>query len=219
MIKRNLKEEVAKAAHKLYELELTPGQDSGDVSLRDPETNLVYICPRPNENLAIPNWGVIKADDIVVMDLEGNIKEDNGILATVEAPMHLYIYKARPEVNAIVHSHAEWSSVFAVTGRNIPLALAEQALFLGGEIICAEYGKVGSTQLAENIVKALGTEKNCALLRNHGAVAVGKDMEEAFLNAVFLEKGAKNALFGYLLGGLIEIHPDDILDESLIGQI
>lgn len=216
MIKRSLKEEVAKAAHLFWEKNLTPGQDSGDVSLRDPETNLIYICPRTSETLHIPNWGVITADEIVVVDLDGNIQEDNGILATVEAPMHLYIYKTRPEVNAIVHSHAEWSSVFAVTGKNIPLVLAEQSLFLGGEIICAEYGKVGSIKLAENIVKALGSDKQCALMRNHGAVCVGATMADAFLNADFLEKGAKNALFGSLLGGLIVIAPDEILDESLL---
>jgi len=216
MIKRELKEIVAKAAREFYEHGLTPGQDSGDVSLLDPETKLVYICPRPSETLPIPNWGVTKADDIVVMDLDGNLQEDNGILATVEAPMHLAIYKAREDVKAIVHSHGEWSSVFAITGKKIPLALAEQSLFLGGEVLCAEYGRVGSQLLADNIVKALGKDKNAALMRNHGAVAVGPNMEEAMLNAIFLEKGAKACLFGYLLGGLIEVAPDDILDPSLL---
>jgi len=219
MIKFELKKAVADAAHLFWQKELTPGQDSGDVSLRDPETNLVYICPRPNGSLPIPNWGVIKPEDIVVMDLDGNIQEQNGILATVEAPMHLEIYKARPEANAIVHSHAEWSSVFAITGKNIPLALAEQSLFLGGEIICAEYGRVGSQAIADNVVAALGKNKQCALMRNHGAVCIGKTMEGAFLNSDFLEKGAKTTLFGMILGGVIEIAPDNIIDDSLIGLI
>jgi len=217
MIKRELKELVAKTAREFYANNLTPGQDSGDVSLLDSDTNLVYICPRPNETLPIPNWGVAKADDIVVMDLFGNLQEDNGILATVEAPMHLAIYKARPNVKAIVHSHGEWSSAFAITGKKIPLALAEQSLFLGGEVLCAEYGRVGSKEIADNIVKALGKDKNCALMRNHGAVAVGTSIQGAMLNAIFLEKGAKTCLFGYLLGGLIEVAPDDILDPSLLG--
>lgn len=216
MIKQELKELVASAAREFYEKNLTPGQDSGDVSLLDEETGLVYICPRPNPSLPIPNWGVIKAEHIVVMDLKGNLQEDNGILATVEAPMHLAIYEARHDVKAIVHSHGQWSSVFAITGKNIPLALAEQSLFLGGEVPCAEYGRVGSEKLANNIVKALGKDKNCALMRNHGAVAVGPTMEEAMLNAIFLEKGAQTCLFGYLLGGLIEVDPDDILDPSLL---
>jgi L-fuculose-phosphate aldolase len=216
MIKHHLKEEVARATRLFWEKGLTPGQDSGDTSLRDQETGYVYICPRPDDKLKIPNWGVIKADDIAVMDLEGNLLEDNGILATVEAPMHLAIYKARPEINAIIHSHATFSSCFAITGKNIPLALAEQALFLGGEIACAAYGKVGSTELAANIVKALGGGKMAALMRNHGAVCLGKDFEEAFIVSDFLEKGAQTVIYASILGKVIAIDPDDILDESLL---
>ena len=87
---------------------------------------------------------------------EGKLVDDSGLLPTVEAPMHLAIYRARPDVNAIVHSHAVWSSTFAVTGKNIPLILSEQSLRLGGEVICAAYGKVGSEEIARNIVAALG---------------------------------------------------------------
>lgn len=214
-VKPILKEEVAKATRLFWEKQLTPGQDSGDTSLRDAETGYIYICPRPNERLKIPNWGVIKADDIVVIDPNGKIIDGSDLLPTVEAPMHLYIYKARPEINAIVHSHAVWSSTFAVTGKNIPLILAEQSLFLGGEIVCAEYGKVASEQLAKNIVKALGNNKMAALMRNHGAVCIGKDFEEAFIVSDFLEKGAQVALFGNILGKLIVRRSDEILDESL----
>jgi L-ribulose-5-phosphate 4-epimerase len=195
---------------------LTPGNDSGDISIRDIETGYLYICPRPNDNLKIPNWGVAQARDIVVMDCDGNLLEDNGILPTVEAPMHIHIYRARPEINAIVHSHADWSSVFAITGKNIPLVLAEQSLFLGGEVICAEYGKVGSQEIARNIVKALGKTKYAALMQNHGAVCLGHDLEEAFIVSDFLENGAKKTLFGSLLGGLVIREPDEILDESLL---
>lgn len=214
-VKPNLKEEVAKATRLFWEKQLTPGQDSGDTSLRDPETGYIYICPRPDERLKIPNWGVIKADDIVVIDWSGKIIDGVNLLPTVEAPMHLHIYQARPEINAIVHSHAVWSSAFAVTGKNIPLILAEQSLFLGGEVVCAEYGKVASEQLAQNVVKALGKNKMAALMRNHGAVCVGKDFEEAFIVSDFLEKGAQVALFGNILGKLIVRRPDEILDESL----
>lgn len=216
MIKQHLKDELAQAVKLFWEKGLTPGQDSGDISIRDTETGYIYICPRPNESLKIPNWGIIKPEHIVVINLDGQIIEDTGILPTVEAPMHLYIYKARPEINAIIHSHATWSSAFAITGKNIPLVLAEQSLFLGGEVICAEYGKVGSTKLAMNIIKALGNDKMAALMRNHGAVCIGKDLEEAFIVSDFLEKGAQTTLLGSILGELIVKSPDDILDESLL---
>ena len=207
MIKQYLKEEVARSARLFWEKGLTPGNDSGDTSLRDVETGYIYICPRPDERLKISNWGVIKAEDIVVIDMEGRIVVDTGILPTVEAPMHLHIYKARPEINTIVHSHAVWSSAFAVTGRNIPLVLDEQSYVFGGEVVCAEYGKVGSEELAVNIVRALGTNKMAALMQNHGAVCIGKDFEEAFIVSDFLEKCAQTILFGNLLGGLVTLKP------------
>ena len=216
MIEQHFKEELARATRLFWKKELTPGQDSGDLSIRDPETGLIYICPRPNETLMIPNWGVITAEDMVVMDIDGNLMEDSGILATVEAPTHLHIYRARPNVRAIIHSHAVWSSAFAVAGRNIPLVLAEQALFLGGEIICAEYGKVGSEKLAENMTRALGQDKMAVLMRNHGAVCVGESMDEAFIVSDFLEKGAQTTLLAHLIATPIEISPDDILDDSLL---
>jgi len=215
-IKQNLKEEVAAATRLFWEKGLTPGRDAGDISVRDVETGLIYICPRPKPNvLRIPNWGMIKAEHMVVINLEGKVVDNSGLLPTVEAPMHLAIYRARPDVNAIVHSHAIWSSAFAVTGKNIPLILAEQSLRLGGEVVCAAYGKVGSEEIAKNIVAALGKHKMAALMQNHGAVALGVTLEEAFIASDFLEKGAQVAILGGTLGPLIVRKPDEILDESL----
>jgi len=218
-IKQEYKEMIASYAKLFWEKRLTPGMDSGDISFRDQDTGYIYICPRPKENFDIPNWGVLKAENVCVIDLDGNLVEDAGLLPTVEAPMHLHIYKAREETNAIVHSHPLWSSAFAVTGKNIPLSLAEQALFLGGEVICAEYGVVGSEALAQNIVKALGKDKKAALLRNHGSVTIGRDLMEAFVLADFLEHGAQVAIMGSILGKLIEVSPDNILYPSLQGLI
>jgi len=203
MIKQHLKEKVAKAAKIFWEKGLSPGKDAGDLSLKDTETNYIYICPNSSKTFKIPNWGVIKEEHIVVIDIDGNIVEDSGILPTCEAPMHIQIYKARPEINAIIHSHALWSSAFAITGKNIPLILAEQSHFLGGEVICAKYGKVGSEELAQNVVKALGKGKMAALMSNHGAVCLGQNLEEAFIVSDFLEKGAQTAILGSILGDLI----------------
>jgi len=216
MLRQDLREEVARATRLFWEKDLSPGQDSGDTSLRDPETGFIYICPRPKPGvLRIPNWGMIEPKHIVVIDIKGNVQDDSGLEPTVESPMHLAIYKARPDVNAIVHSHAVWSSAYAVTGKNIPLILAEQSLRLGGEVLCAGYGKVGSDELAANIVKALGKNKYAALMMNHGAVCLGGTFEEAFIVSDFLEKGAKVALLGTILGPLITREAGDILDPRL----
>ncbi len=216
MIKRTLKEQVAQATRLFWQKGLSTGRDGGDVSLRDPEAGLIYVGPRTDKNYQIANWGEVKGDDIAVIDEEGKVADaSHGRLPTVEAPMHLLIYRSRPEINAIIHSHAVYSSAFAVTGQNIPLTLAESAVYASGEVICAKYGKVGSRELAENVVMALGKKKKAALLRNHGAVCVGTDLEDAFIVSDFLENTAKVVILGRILGQVIPIKTEDIFDDSL----
>lgn len=216
-IKREYKQIVASYAEKFISHKFSPGMDSGDWSMKDSETGYIYICPRPNDFVdIIPNWSVLKDENVCVVDSDGNLVEDNGLLPTVELPMHLAIYKARKNVFGIVHSHPIYSSAFAATGENIPVLLAEQALFLGGEIVCAEYGVVGSKKLGEYIVEALGIEKKAALMRNHGSVVVGKDLREAFVLADMLEHGAIVAILSKVVGKPIVVSMDNILDPSLI---
>lgn len=203
MIKKILKEEVAESAIALWKKGLSTGRDAGDTSLRDPETNLIYICPQPTDKLEILNWGNITSDDIAVINFDNEVVDGSDLLPTQEAPMHIAIYKARPEINAIVHSHPVWSTVFAITGKNISLVDAEMDEFLGGEVVCAEYAEVATEELGKNVVNALGKNKLAALMRNHGTVCIGKNLEEAFNTSDFLEKSAKTVLFGHLLGGLI----------------
>lgn len=215
-INMELKIEVAKACHTFWEKHLTTGNDGGDVSLRDPSTGYIYICPTACDRQVIPNWGAVSPTDIVVTDIEGNVLDGGWIRPTVECKMHYEIYKARPEVNAIVHSHAVYSSVFAAARENVPPCLVEAA-FLGGEVICAGYGKIGSQLLADNIKEALGEKKKAALLANHGAVLLGKTFREAFCASDYLEKIAHVALLVRAMGvAPVNVDVTDLRDEALI---
>jgi L-fuculose-phosphate aldolase len=211
-----LKIEVAKAANLFWEKKLTTGNDGGDVSLRDPASGLVYICPSATPGHVIPNWGTLAPAEVVVTDLAGKAQEETWMIPTVEDKLHYEIYKARPEVNAIVHSHALYSSVFAAAGLSIPACTVEAA-FLGGEVICAEYAKIGSQALADYIVRALGPKKKAALLRNHGAVCLGRHFREAFTVSDYLEKLAHIAILARSMGAeplLVDVA--DLRDESLV---
>ncbi len=212
-----LKIKVAKACHLFWDKHLTTGNDGGDVSLRDPATGLIYICPSATSSQVIPNWGAVSPTDIVVTDIEGNVVEANTyVKPTVECKLHYEIYKARPEINAIVHSHAVYSTIFAAAGMNIPPCIVEAA-FLGGEVVCAGYGKIGSQLLADNVVKALGPKKKAALMMNHGAVAIGKTFREAFTASDYLEKLAKVAFMCKSMGAEpICVDVNDLKDETLI---
>lgn len=215
-IRWEFKQLTASWAKTFVEKRFTPGMDSGDWSMRDTETGLIYVCPRPNKSFDIrPDWTVIRPEHICVCDIDGNLVEDNGFLPTVELPMHLAIYRARPEINAIVHSHPLYSSAFAVTGEDIPFLLAESGIFLGGSVPCAEYGLVGSEKLGQNIVKALGQDKRAALLRNHGAVILGKDLEEAFILSDFVEHAAYVAYMAKAVGTPIELAMDNLIEPGV----
>lgn len=155
----------------------------GNISARDPETGLIYLTPSA---LA---YDKMTEDDIVVMDKDMNIVSGNR-KPTIEYAMHISIMNARDDVNAIVHTHAEESLVFAIVRESIPVICDEGAQVIGGCVECAEYGMPGSIELANNVTAALA-DRNACLLANHGAVSVGKTMNDAFMVCTVLELQAK----------------------------
>lgn len=221
-IKQEFKQLTLEATYKFYDMGLSTSKDSGDLSLRDPETGLIYIDPRPNKNFKIWNWRGITVDDIVVMDIDGNVV-DGGKTGdknpTVEWPMHVAIYKARPETQAIVHSHALHSGVFAALGWDIPAVLAESVLTTGGDVKCAKYGKVSSKELGDYIAEALGEDRKAALLMQHGAVYIGQSMDEALTVAEYTEKCAETVIMAWSMNGrfpYLDTTLEGLLDESIL---
>ena len=201
-VKRMYKELAARGTRRLNEMGFSPDGDAGDVSIRDPETGYIYISgsPKMRPN-AYRNLSEYRDSDMAVVDAEGNyIVPWAG--ATCELPMHLAIMKARPDINCIVHTHAAWSSAWAICVKNIPLCIVEQQEHLGGEIECAPFQQVGSVGVGTTVVKALGKTKKAALMGSHGAVAIGVDLDDAFKNAMFLEAVAEKAWLAVQLGNL-----------------
>ena len=211
-IKRELIAEVALSAKTFWDLKLTSGLDAGDTSLRDPETGNIYILPRPHPDRPFANWSQIGDDHVVVVDPDGRIVLDNGMRPTVELQTHLGIYNARPDVNAIVHSHGEWSQIFSVMRWDIPTYTSETYLVAGlGPIKCAPSGGVATDEVARQAVEALGGRSKAALLPSHGAVCVGKTFEEAFHVAQMVERAARQATFIRLLGGAPQMTLHDLM--------
>lgn len=155
----------------------------GNISVRDPETGLVYLTP------SAMSYDVLTNEDIVLMNPDGSVKEGKR-KPTVEAGMHLGIYRARPDVNAVIHTHPVESSVFGVLHRPIPPIIDEAAQVLGGEVKVTKYALPGTAELAANVVTALGSGAAC-LIANHGAVCVGKDIGTAFRACEVLEMTAR----------------------------
>lgn len=104
-----------------------------------------------------------------------------------ESPMHAAIYRARPEVEAVIHFHSLYACTVSVLGENVPPYLEDMAQIIGPDIRISRHALTGSPELAKNVTDALDGRFG-ALLENHGAVAIGRDMEEAFSAALILEK-------------------------------
>jgi L-fuculose-phosphate aldolase len=186
------REMVLKAAQQVAQKGLVIGT-MGNVSMRLP-------APGGGELLAItPSnsyYDTLILDDIIIVDFGGK-RVEGTLEPSIETILHIEIYRVRNEVNAIVHSHSIFGSVAAVAGLDIPAILDDQLSCLGGEIKVARYAVPGSQNLVRNVVSALGP-RNAVILANHGTLAVGRDMKEAFTNCEILEKTAKiyiNALY------------------------
>ncbi|PXV95495.1 L-fuculose-phosphate aldolase [Lachnotalea glycerini] len=156
----------------------------GNISCRDKETGLVYMTP------SAMDYNTITEEDIVVCSLDGTIVESIR-KPTIEKDLHLSIYRARNEVNAVVHTHPVYSMIYACQGKVIPLIIDEAAQALGDVCKSTNYELPGSLELAQECVLALGKEANSCLLHSHGAVCIGADMDAAFKVATVLEATAQ----------------------------
>lgn len=176
----------------------------GNISARDPETGLVYLTP------SAMKYDTITADDVIVADLDGNIVQGKR-KPTIEMGMHLAVYRARRDVNALIHTHPTYSMVYSCQGKDIPLFMDEAAQTMGDTCHTTPYALPGSKELADGVVAALGEKANTCLVHSHGAVAVGGDMDSAFRVCTVLEIAARILYMIEATGG----KPDLISDENI----
>ncbi len=191
---REARKTVFEAALKMSEKGLVVGT-SGNISLRLPSQDkrqLMAITPTSRY------YDTLNIDDIPIIDFDGQ-KVDGDLPPSIETPLHIGIYRARKNVNAIIHTHSVFASAVAVAGFDIPVILEDQAALLGGEIKLAGYAPSGTSEQLTKVLVALG-DRNAVLLANHGAVGVGKTMRDAFIACELLEKTARVYLLALSAG-------------------
>lgn len=176
----------------------------GNVSSRVPGPGLMLITPSGMD------YNEMEAEDMVLLDKEGKVLSGQ-YKPSVESPLHLGIYKKRPETNAVVHVHSIYATAFAVARQNIPVILEEAAQVIGHEIRVAPYALCGTQQLAENAIKALGKDKKAVLLANHGLLGLGGNLAEALQVCLVAERTARIAIYSRILGPLHSLRAEDIL--------
>ena len=165
---------------------------SGNASGIDRRRGLVIIKPSGMD------YDRLRPVDLVVTDLEGR-KVKGKWKPSVDLPHHLYIYKHRPEIGGVIHTHSNYATSFALLNRPIPIYLTAIADQFGAEIPCAPYVDNQGDHIGEAILKWMNRAP-AVLLAQHGAFAFGPTPRDAFKSAVMLEDVAKTCHLALLLG-------------------
>jgi len=191
MLLLSLREQVAALHQELVRCHLV-AWTSGNISAKDPETQLVVIKPSGVK------YGSLTPESMVIVDCLGNVVEGD-FLPSVDCLSHLYIYRHRAEIHGIAHTHSPYATAFAAVGQSIPVALTSIADEFGGPIPCTAYAPVGGEAIGREILKTIG-RSTAILLKQHGVFTIGNTVESAVKSAVMVEEAAKILYFAKQLG-------------------
>lgn len=192
---------IVDGALELERLGLNHGS-AGNLSLRDGEAILITPSGVPARELA--------REMIAAMALDGESGAFEGPLPpSSEWRFHLDIYRARPDVGAIVHMHSTYATTLATLRREIPAVHYMIAAFGGPTVPCVGYASYGTAALSQLVVEGL-KDRDGVLLANHGAIVTGPDMRKALWRAVELEALAQVYYLGALAGAPVMLPDDEI---------
>jgi L-ribulose-5-phosphate 4-epimerase len=175
---------------------------SGNVSALDRETGYVVIKPSGIR------YEALRPEQFVVVDLKGKVIEGT-LSPSSDTASHLYIYRQRPEIGGIVHTHSTYATAFAAVNRPIPVYLTAQADEFGGTIPCGGFALIGGEEIGKIVVESIGTSP-AVLLKNHGVFTIGPTAEAAVKAAVMTEDIARTVWLALQLGSPEEIPPGDV---------
>ena len=202
---RELREEVTRVARAMISSGLVTGT-SGNVSARTEDGN-VLVTPSGLD------YSVLEPEDVVLVDPDGEVLEGD-LSPSTETPMHTGIYRSRPEVGGIVHTHSKFSTTLACLGWEIPTVHYMLAVLSDeSRVPIAPYATYGTEELARYASEALGESHRVCLLQNHGTIAVGEGPEKAFSLTVTLEDMAEVYYRARLVGEPV------LLDEEQMAQV
>ena len=165
----------------------------GNISARIGREGLIAITPSGRD------YRTLADTDIVIVDSNGQVI-DGHLKPSSELPLHLAVYHARPDVNAIVHTHSVYASACAVAQKEIPPIIEDLIQVIGGAVSVADYALPGTEELGINTIRSLG-RKNGVLLANHGVVGCGRSLDEALTACELIEKAARIFIYSMSIGG------------------
>jgi L-ribulose-5-phosphate 4-epimerase len=189
----------------------THSGSAGNVSTLVDGADLVVVTPS-----SLP-YEAMQVDDLCVVDFDlGRV--EGGREPSIEAPLHLACYKNRQDVSAVIHTHQLAASTLAVINEPIPALFDEVLVSIGPVVEMAPYGLSGSSELLANVVEKLSNRCHCYLLQNHGALAIGPNLDKTFTFVELLEKVATTYMQALSTGKTITRLPEP-LTTALFGIV
>lgn len=177
----------------------------GNLSARDPETGLIVIKPSG------VRYEHLTPENMIVVDIDGNVVEGK-LKPSSDTASHCYIYRRRPDINGVVHTHSRYATAFAALGREIPCVLTGMGDEFGGPVPCGGFELIGDEAIGAEVLRCLANTRSPAILmQNHGVFAVGPTAEAAVKAAVMVEDSAATVWMALMMGDPIPI-PQDLID-------
>lgn len=174
----------------------------GNLSARDPETGCIAIKP---SGLLYEQMGV---DDMVVLDLDGNVVEGTRGPSS-DTASHLDVYRGRPDVMCVIHTHSTYATAWAATMQPIPCCMTAIADEFGGPIPCGAYARIGGHDIGEEILRSIGTSP-AILMGQHGVFTIGATIEKAVKAAVMVEDVARTVAIAKTIGTISDLPHEEI---------
>jgi ribulose-5-phosphate 4-epimerase/fuculose-1-phosphate aldolase len=192
---RELREQLVGHARRMLAAGLVRGT-SGNLSARPPGVDWCLVTPSGVE------YETMRAEDLVKVDLAGE-PVGAGLKPSVDMPVHVAVYRLRPDVAAVIHTHSPYVAAFSTLHRDVPPLIAESAGYLGGAVRVIAYVPPARPDTGDRVAAGLGADR-AVLLPNHGVVAVGEDLRRCYTAAAQVEESAHIAFLALQLG---EPHP------------
>ena len=174
----------------------------GNVSARDPDTGYVAIKPSG------VRYEALRPEHMVIVDLDGQIIEGD-LKPSSDTATHLYIYRHRPDLNGVVHTHSPYATAFAAVGKPIPPVLTAICDEFGGPIPIGGFALIGGEEIGKEVVRSIG-QSPAILLQSHGVFTFGPTVETAVKAAVMVEDVAHTLWLAMQIG-----EPLPISDEAV----
>lgn len=177
---------------------------AGNVSARVPGADVMVIKPSG------VSYDDLTPDTMVVTDLDGRVLEGE-LAPSSDASAQAYVYRHRPDIGGIVHTHSTYATAWAARAEPIPCVLTMMADEFGGEIPVGPFALIGDDSIGRGIVETLRDSRSPAvLMQNHGVFAIGKDARSAVKAAVMCEDVARTTHIARQLGEPVPIAPEQI---------